>query len=52
MLTDGTKDIEWTATDKQRLINTILTKTRDQSFFNEKSESVIETLRRVLEEEL
>jgi len=52
MLTDGTKTKVWKARWKQALIDDIIERVRVESPFVEKSEYTLETMRRVLEEEL
>jgi len=54
MRTDGSSALKtiWKAKDKQRLIDHIIAKVRRESPFVEKSEYTIETMRRVLDEEL
>ena len=54
MLTDGSSALKtnWMSKDKQRLIDHIVSRVRRESPFVEKSDYTIETLRRVLEEEL
>jgi uncharacterized membrane-anchored protein YjiN (DUF445 family) len=54
MLTDGSSALKttWKAKEKQRLIDHIVARVRRESPFVEKSEYTIETMRRVLEEEL
>jgi hypothetical protein len=54
MMTNGSSalKIPWLSKDKQRLIDHIVLRVRRESPFVENSEYTIETLRRVLEEEL
>ena len=52
MLTDGTAQTTWVAKDKRALIGWILHRIKSESPFIEKSDYTMETLKRVLEEEL